>query len=402
MKVTINKSIGTGIVLVPPSKSYAHRLLIAAALTNNDVVVSNINLSEDIKATISCLQTIGFNVLVEGNQVFVKKRLKDLPEELTFNCNESGSTLRFFIPIALTFGKRCIFTGTTKLISRGIEPYLDICKEQNIKVFKEESRIIFEGQLKSSTFKVVGNVSSQFITGLLFALPLLDKKSILEITTDIESKNYIDITLDVLKQAGIKIIQNNNGFEIKGNQKYCLENSYVEGDYSNASFLDALNYLGGNVKLVGLNNNSLQGDKKYIECFQLLNDRYVTIDLANCIDLGPILFVFASLKHGGHFINTKRLKIKESNRITDLAHELKKFGVIVKELDNEVYIDNTNVHEATTILDGCNDHRIVMALSVMLTRYGGSILGVEAINKSYPNFFNDLKNINIEVIVDAE
>ena len=402
MKLTINKSKPCGTILVPPSKSYAHRLLIAAALTKKDVVVKNIDLSEDIIATISCLKSLGKEVVYKDNTILVRNNNSLLKDELVFNCNESGSTLRFLIPIALTLGKKVTFIGTSRLIERGIEPYIKICEKQNIKVVKDETSISFEGSLKSDNFEIVGNISSQFITGLLFALPLLKKNSTVNITTNIESKNYIDITLDVLKQAKINIEKTNNGFKVFGNQEYQIDDCIVEGDYSNASFIDALNYFDGNIKLLGLNEKSLQGDKKYLEHFKSLNKEYSTIDISDCIDLGPILFAFASLKHGGHFINTKRLKIKESNRINDLAVELNKFGINVKELENEVFIDNTHLHRPNEILEGHNDHRIVMALSIMLIQFGGTINGTNAVKKSYPNFFKDLKALGIEVVEDAE
>ena len=293
MKLTINKSKSCGTILVPPSKSYAHRLLIAAALTKKDVVVKNIDLSEDIIATISCLKSLGKEVVYKGNTILVRNNNSLLKDELVFNCNESGSTLRFLIPIALTLGKKVTFIGTSRLIERGIEPYIKICEKQNIKVVKDETSISFEGSLKSDNFEIVGNISSQFITGLLFALPLLKKDSTVNITTNIESKNYIDITLDVLKQAKINIEKTNNGFKVFGNQEYQLDDCIVEGDYSNASFIASLNYFDGNIKLLGLNEKSLQGDKKYLEHFKSLNKEYSTIDISDCIDLGPILFAFA-------------------------------------------------------------------------------------------------------------
>ena len=402
MKVTISKSNAFGQIIVPPSKSYAHRYLIAAALTNKNVVIENIKFNDDIKATISCLETLGYNFEYLENKVKISKIKNDLKEELIFNCNESGSTLRFLIPIALTTGKKITFIGTKRLIERGILPYEEICKKQNIKVVKEETSITFLGKLKSDTFEIVGNISSQFITGLLFATPLLENNSSIKIISPLESKNYIDITLDVLRQSNIFIERKDDCFVVKGNQVFNLNSVVVEGDYSNAAFIDALNYFDSNVILKGLKSESYQGDKKYIEYFKMLNNGYATIDIKDSIDLGPILFVFASLKYGGHFINTKRLKIKESNRINDLKEELNKFGIIVNELDNEVFIDNSNLHNPKDILDGHNDHRIVMALSIMLTRFGGDIEGAEAIRKSYPDFFNDLNKIGIEVNYNAE
>lgn len=397
--IEIKKSKASGKVIVPPSKSYAHRLLIAAALTNKKCCVTNIELSNDIHATINCLETLGKKVTFDNNKVIVEtlKNFNELDDDLVFNCLESGSTLRFFIPLALTLGKTVIFKGTEKLISRGISVYEEICAKQNIKVIMEQNQITFNGLLKPDTFNIPGNISSQFITGLLFALPLLDSDSYVNITTNLESANYVDITLDVLRLTGIEIVNIDNRYIIKGSQEYQVSNFIVEGDYSNAAFLDALNYLDGNVELIGLKENSIQGDKIYKKYFKLLSCGYTEIDLQNAIDLGPILFVMASIFHGAHFINTKRLKIKESNRINDLALELNKFGINVEEYDNEVIIKKQELQKPTEILTGHNDHRIVMSLSVLLTLTGGYIQDEDAVKKSYPRFFEDLKQIGIEV-----
>lgn len=399
MRVTINKSVASGIIVAPPSKSYAHRLLIAAALSDGISTVKNVVMSNDIIATINCLKTLGNFIEYDDRTIKVskEKELNQLDDELIFDCLESGSTLRFFIPIALTTGKKVTFKGTKRLIERGIGPYEEICKKQNIKIIKDNSSITFIGKLKNDNFEIPGNISSQFITGLLFATPLLNGDSKIIITTKLESKNYVDITLDVINTASIEVIREENGYIIKGNQSYCVDELTVEADYSNAAFLDAFNYLGSKLDIKGLNEKSLQGDKVYKECFEKLNQGYSKIDISNCIDLGPILFCFSALKYGGHFINTSRLKIKESNRVADLANELSKFGVNVQDLGNEVLIDNTNIHKPIAELYGQNDHRIVMALSVMLSVYGGSITGVKAVEKSYPNFFNDLKQVGIEV-----
>lgn len=398
MRVTIKKGTANGIINAQPSKSFSHRLLIASALSSFESVVHNVVLSNDIIATINCLKVLGKDVMIEENTVTIKNKIGYImPNELIFDCMESGSTLRFFIPIAATTGKRLIFKGTEKLISRGIGPYQEIFQKQNIAVEVFNDKIIIDGKLKGDDFELVGNISSQFITGLLFALPLLEKDSSITVTTKLESKNYIDMTLDVLKLSNIFIDHWERKFVIRGNQNYSGGSFTVEGDYSNAAFLDSFNFLNGNIVIKGLNPESSQGDKVYLEIFKKLSNEYCTIDISNCIDLGPILFAFSSLKHGAHFINTKRLKIKESNRVLDLKEELEKFGIIVKDLDNEVYIDNSLLHSPNVELNGRNDHRIVMALSVMLTIFGGIINGAEAVNKSYPDFFKDLERLGIEV-----
>ena len=396
----IKKSKAFGTIEVPPSKSYAHRLLIAAALSNKTCKLQNIELNNDVRSTIKCLEAMGKKITINQSDVTIETKTKyaDLPEKLEFECFESGSTLRFMIPIALTLNRLLVFKGTEKLMSRGISVYEEICKSQQIEVIKEKDQIILNGVLKPDTFNIPGNISSQFISGLLFALPLLNEDSYINITTDLESANYIDMTLDVLQDAGIEVVNFDNRFIVKGSQEYKEINQKVEGDYSNAAFLDAFNYLDGNVNLTGLKVNSMQGDKVYKKYFNLLSKGFVEIDLKNAIDLGPILFTFASIFHGGHFINTNRLTIKESNRIKDLEEELNKFGITLELPDNEVIIKKQEINAPTEVLDGHNDHRIIMALSVLLSITGGKIKGEDAVSKSYPNFFNDLKQLGIEVI----
>lgn len=404
MKVKINKSIAKGTIKAQPSKSYAHRLLIAGALSKEESVIGNVILSNDILATINCIKALGKDVIINGDKektIIIKNNDSfniDDQDEIIFDCLESGSTLRFFIPIALLLNKKVTFKGTEKLISRGIQIYEDICNNQNIKVIKNTNSITFIGKIKPDDFHVQGNISSQFISGLLFALPLLEEDSCITITTPLESKNYVDITIDVLKQSGIIINQKDeNSYYVVSSQVYHPINNSVEGDYSNAAFIASLNYLDGNVKIEGLNKESFQGDKKYIELFEQLNNRYTTCDIKNCIDLGPILFCFASLKHGGCFTGVNRLRIKESDRIGDIKEELQKFNIEVIEEEDKVIINNKHIQKPNIILNGKNDHRIVMALSIMLSKFGGEIEGIEAVNKSYPGFFEDLKSLGIEV-----
>lgn len=404
MKVKINKSIAEGTIKAQPSKSYAHRLLIAGALSKEESVIGNVILSNDILATINCIKALGKDVIINGDKektIIIKNNDSfniDDQDEIIFDCLESGSTLRFFIPIALLLNKKVTFKGTEKLISRGIQIYEDICNNQNIKVIKNTNSITFIGKIKPDDFHVQGNISSQFISGLLFALPLLEEDSCITITTPLESKNYVDITIDALKQSGIIINQKDeNSYYVVSSQVYQPINNNVEGDYSNAAFIASLNYLDGNVKIEGLNKESFQGDKKYIELFEQLNNGYTTCDIKNCIDLGPILFCFASLKHGGCFTGVNRLRIKESDRIGDIKEELQKFNIEVIEEEDKVIINNKHIQKPNIILNGKNDHRIVMALSIMLSKFGGEIEGIEAVNKSYPGFFEDLKSLGIEV-----
>lgn len=402
MKVKINQSIANGKIQAQPSKSYAHRLLLASALAKGTSVIRNIILSDDIKCTIDAIKNLNKKVIIQGKKrkriIMMNNHDKIDPDELiTVNCFESGSTLRFLIPILLTRYTNIEFVCSKRLIERGVNEYIDIFKDQDIEIKIEENKIKVNGHLHAGKFTVDGSKSSQYLTGLLFALPLLKEKSIINIK-NLKSRNYILMTLDVLSKAGVIILQEENSqLIVPGNQKYNHLRMRVEGDYSNSSFIDALNYLGGIVKVKGLNKNSLQGDKVYKKYFRILSRGNYTIDLSNCIDLGPILFCFAALNKGGTFTNTNRLRLKESNRIACLKEELAKFNVEVIEEENKVIINNENITGPTEVLSSHNDHRITMALAIMLTKFGGILDDMEAVNKSYPDFFEDLKSVKVKL-----
>lgn len=399
----INKSIASGQVQAPPSKSYAHRLLIGAALCDNDVVVENIELSNDIIATIKCITSLGKKVDYDEISRTITIT-KGSTENNLFDCNESGSTLRFFIPIVIALKQKGLFIGTKRLMERGLGIYEEIFNTLGIKYEKSLESIEVFGSLVPYRYLVKGNISSQFITGLLFSLPLLDGDSIIEIIPPVESVNYIFITLDVLRKFGIKIDADleKNIIYIKGNQKYSGSKYIVEGDYSNAAFLDVYNYIGGNVKVLGLNEDSLQGDKVYKKYFEILNnENFPTIDIKDSIDLGPILFTFAAIKNGATITGIKRLAIKESNRIVDVLSELEKFGVTFEIEEDKVKINKCKLHKPTKTLNSHNDHRITMSLVAILSLFGGDIEGTNSVNKSYPTYFSTIKDLGIEVDDDA-
>ena len=399
----INKSNANGQVQAPPSKSYAHRLLIGAALCQNDVTVENIELSNDINATIKCIESLGKKVIYNDVSRTITIT-KGNSENILFDCNESGSTLRFFIPIVLALKQKGLFVGTKRLMERGLGIYEDIFNTIGIKYEKSLESIEVSGTLIPYRYLVKGNISSQFITGLLFSLPLLDGDSIIEIIPPVESINYILITLDVLKQFGIKIDADlaNNIIKIKGNQTYSGSKYVVEGDYSNAAFLDVYNYIGGNVKVLGLHENSLQGDKVYKKYFDILNtEGSPIIDIKDSIDLGPILFTFAAIKNGATITGTKRLAIKESNRIVDMLTELAKFGVTFEIEEDQAKINKCILYKPTETLNSHNDHRITMSLVAILSLFGGDIEGTNSVNKSYPTYFNTIKDLGIEVDDDV-
>lgn len=400
MKVSITPSKPVGTVKAPPSKSMAHRALICAALTEG-CVVENLSFSKDIQATLDCLINLGARVNVNGTTVeLCKLDLFESKDKIELFCNESGSTLRFMIPLCLLSGNKIKLKGSPRLFERPLGIYEDICKEQNLFFEKDESSVTVCGRLKSGNFKIRGDVSSQFITGLLFALPLLDGISIIEIVGKFESESYVKMTLAILKEFGIRIVYSDNRFIIYGNQKYSKSNYVVEGDCSNAAFLEALNFVGGEVDVKGIPENTLQGDRVFADMFKGLKEGKREFDLSDCPDLAPIMFALASTVGNVTFKGTKRLKLKESDRALAMKEELKKLGVDVTVSEDEVYIASGTLTPPKQTFSSHNDHRIVMAISVLLTSLGGTIEGAEAVAKSYPDFFESLKSLNIGVEIN--
>ena len=397
MKVKINPSRAKGTVGAPPSKSMAHRALICAALTDGSVV-NNLSFSDDISATLDCLKRLGAIVSVKDNTCeLCKLNPFAVEDETTLFCNESGSTLRFLIPFCLVSGSCIKLTGSKRLFERPLTIYEDICREQGIVFEKNSDSLTVCGKLKSGNFRIDGSVSSQFITGLLFVLPIIDGISIIEIVGEFESSSYVDMTLSVLKDFGINIIRADNRFIIHGNQKYQSREYAVEGDCSNAAFLDALNFLGGDVTVSGIDPDTLQGDRVYSEFFKNLGEGVREFDLSDCPDLAPVMFAVSSLVGDVRFTGTSRLKLKESDRAKAMQEELAKFGIAVDVEENSVYIGSASLKAPKESLCGHNDHRIVMALTVLSTLTGGVIEGAEAVSKSYPDFFETLKELNVGI-----
>lgn len=395
MNIKIYKSIARGEIFAPPSKSYAHRLLISAALANGKSTVGGISESDDMRATLSCIDSLGVKYQKTGDSVSLFAT-EISSQEAVFDCHESGSTLRFFIPIALAFKEKATFVGTERLISRGISVYEEALSAHGIEFEISKNQITATGKLTPGTFYLRGDVSSQFISGLLFALPCLEGDSKIVITTPLESKQYIDITIDAISKFGIEAKMDGNEIFIKGNQKYSQHNVTTEGDYSNAAFLDAFNVLGGDVSVLGLESCSLQPDSVYKSYFNLLANDMITLPLDGCPDLGPVCFMLAALKNGAHFTGTKRLAIKESDRADVMAEELRKLGAVVKTLENEATISKIQDINADCELYCHNDHRIAMSLAVALSTCGGTLIGCECVNKSYPNFFEDIRRLGIK------
>lgn len=399
MKVKILPSKTSGEVSAPPSKSFAHRYLIGSVLSCGKCVIKNIADSDDISATLSCIEQLGGSVTKDGNIVTVIPTNEKQIENAVFDCKESGSTLRFFIPVVLATGaKNCTFLGSERLLARGIKEYEKLFENSDVKIKSDEKSIEVNGTLSAGNYEISGEVSSQYTTGMLFALSRLTGKSTLKITGNAESRAYVDMTIKVLKDFGADITETEkNFFEINGKGRLSPGEFTVEGDWSNAAFLIALSRLVGTISVSGLNENSVQGDRFCTAAFDALDGENAEIDLKDCPDLAPILFAYAAYKNGGKFINTRRLRVKESDRANVMAEELKKFGANVKVYENSVEIEKTQLKPPIVPLCGHNDHRIVMALSVLAAVFGAEIDGAEAVNKSYPDFFRVIKKAGVNI-----
>ena len=400
MTVTILPQKAQGTVKAPPSKSMAHRLLICAAMAEGKSRIGGLSLSEDVSATLDCLASLGISYSQNADEVTVYGTdvTRSVPNA-AFNCRESGSTLRFMIPIALLSGKEVTFCGAPSLMKRPMGIYEALCREKDLFFEKKGNTITVKGPLRSGEYVLSGDVSSQFITGLLFALSNVGNSRI-RILPPFESRSYVDLTLSALRDFGAEIVwEDEYTLYIPKKATLRSRDCEVEGDYSNAAFLDALTHVGGDVSVVGLRADSLQGDRVYKTYFEKLKKGTPTLDLRDCPDLAPILFSLAAAGHGGVFKGTRRLSIKESNRSAVMAEELAKFGVRVTVEEDRVTVDPTGFHAPTEPLCGHNDHRIVMSMAVLCTLVGGTVTGAEAVWKSYPSFFDDLRSLGVKTVV---
>ena len=407
--------IDSGNITIPPSKSLAHRAIICACLAPGRSVISNIDYSVDIRATIEGMRHLGASIKEDKDTLFIDGIETCQYDGDVVNCHESGSTLRFFLPLFSLTGKRATFSGSKRLIERPQNVYEMLFQEQGIDFVRTYPNIIIDGRLKPGELTLKGNVSSQFITGLLFALPLLEADSKIHIEPPFESRSYVDLTIQMLKRFQI-IVEYEDAYTlaIKGNQQYQPTDVLVEGDYSQLVFWASLGVLNHSVETHGLDLHSLQGDKKTIDIFQSMNagikvldDGYqfcpgtlngTVIDLNDCPDLGPMLFALATQANGKTtFQNAGRLRIKESDRIEAMETELKKLGCSISSTFGTVTITGPVKLQGNVTLHGHNDHRIVMALSILATIADEPITidDAQAISKSYPGFFKDLASCGI-------
>ena len=383
MDIRITPQKLSGVVTPPASKSMAHRAVLAMALADRQGILSNLSDSQDIQATKRCVESL-------------KAPRPD--GELPFlDCGESGSTLRFLIPIALAVAGGGVFTGHGRLMERPQQPYFDIFDEKGIFYEQKDDVLTIQGTLTPGVYRLPGNVSSQFVTGLLYALPLLTGDSTIKITTPLESSGYVDMTLDMLEKFGISVEnQNYETFRVPGNQTYQARDIAVESDWSQAGFWYAANFLDNHVSIQGLDPSSTQGDRMVASLYwKLAKPGDVDIDVSGCPDLLPPLAVMAAIRQGTTcFVNAARLRIKESDRLATVHHLLTALGGQAEEGPDSLTVHGVSAFTGGTV-DGANDHRIVMAAAIAATRANApvTILGAEAVNKSYPSFWDDYKRL---------
>lgn len=386
-----------GTVDAPPSKSMAHRYLIGAALSGELCTLTGVDYSEDILASMDCLKALGARVETDGDRVTVDPQGFMSMEHPVLECRESGSTLRFFFPLALCLGRSVTLCGSERLMERPLDVYEELCREKGFAFAKIKNSVTICGTLESGHYRIRGDISSQFITGLMLALVYLGRDSSIEILPPFESRSYVNLTVSALRSFGADVaFADEYRIEIKASKMHAFSGR-IEGDYSNAAFLDAFNYLGSEVRIGNLNPDSLQGDRVYVRYFQQIVEGVPTLDISDCPDLGPILFALAAMQNGATFTGTDRLKAKESDRGAAMHEELSKLGGGLIFGANTVTVPRQELCYKDFVLDGHNDHRIVMAMSVILSRIGGRIRGVEATRKSYPGFMDDIKRLGAEV-----
>ena len=429
MKIKIRPGKLNGTIEIPPSKSYSHRAVIAAALAENGKKskIDNLKFSVDITTTTDIMENWGAEIeRFESALDIVGNGGKVVPRDKYVQCNESGSTIRFLIPVGITSENELVFDGKGKLVDRPLDSYYKIFKEQGLKyeTIGGKLPLTVNGKLKPGNYEIDGNISSQFITGLLYALPLLEGDSKLIINKNLESKGYVDLTLEILKLAGIEIVNNDyKSFDIRGNQTYKPFDYTVEGDYSQVAFWIVAGIISANrdneVKCLHVNKNSLQGDREIIEIVTRMGakleifDDYVivkpsktkgtVIDISQCPDIGPVLTVLAALSEGEtRIINGERLRIKESDRITSIKTELNKLGGNVSEEGDSLIIQGVEGFRGGITVNAWNDHRIAMSLAIASTRCEKEIIleEAESVRKSYPHFWDDFVKMGGEIEKD--
>ncbi len=399
-----------GEITLPPSKSYAHRAIICAALSGGVCDISPIIDSDDMRATIGVISALGAKCTITNDVLHIDATDIFKTDNISVDFLESGSTMRFLIPVIASAGISANCIGRGRLPERTIEVYTDLFKNHGACISNTHLPIDISGKLECGVYEIRGDISSQFITGLLLALPTLDGDSEIVLTTHLESKGYIDITLDCMKRFGVEIKQTENGYFIKGNQKYVPLNMNVESDWSQAAFFFCAGALCGDVTIKNLNLNSTQGDKKVLDVFKSFsalieeNENYIRIkksslsaieiDVSNIPDMVPAIAVAAARACGVTKITgASRLRLKESDRIESVVNNLLSMGIKAEELPDGMIIHGGVPHGAK--INCYNDHRIAMAFSILasVAQEESVLEGYSCVKKSYPAFFEDFVSL---------
>ena len=421
MNVLINPSRLSGSILIPPSKSQSHRAIIAASLAKGKSVINNVIMSDDVLATIAAMEKIGVKIVRNNHQLIIQGISRITVADDNFvDCNESGSTIRFLIPLLSLSKQKIVLTGKSCLFKRPMGVYDQLFKERGLFFQQSDKSIIINGALPADHYQIPGNVSSQFVSGLLFSLPLQKENSTIEIIGELESKEYVDMTVEVLRQFGVTINVSDNGYSIPGNQHYHPAHITIEGDYSQMAFFATAGLLCGGLTCKGMTRESLQPDRKILDFIESMNGYYTwkqseiefhysntigtTIDVSQSPDIAPILAVLGALSAGKTIIeNAQRLKFKESNRLSSTYETLKQMNIDVQMTDSSLIIEGRPMIDGG-VFESFNDHRIVMAIAIAAIRANNPVLikNAEAVNKSYPNFFQDYQNLGGNVTIIEE
>ncbi|MBR3971694.1 MAG: 3-phosphoshikimate 1-carboxyvinyltransferase [Ruminococcus sp.] len=416
MNVTVYPAKPKGILSAIPSKSMAHRLLICAALTEGITRVRCTASSEDIDATVRCLRAMGSNTQKIGNYYIVPKIKVHAGQTVIFDCGESGTTLRLMMCIAAGLGLCARFTGSQRLFERPLSPLEEVLTDHGIVISRDGAgRIIQSGRAFGENYEISGDVSSQFISGLLLMLPLCKGVSV-TVTGTFESKPYVDLTVSALRQADLNVIEDGRKYTVTG--RYDLRDCAVEGDWSNSAFPLVMGALGGNVEVSGLNTDSLQGDKEILSVLsrfgtkiEFINNRFfckaenltaTRIDASDIPDMVPVLSVVAAVSEGAtEIFGAKRLRLKESDRLQTVCDMINNLGGNCRVTDDGLIIEGVKKLSGGRV-DACRDHRIAMSAAVASIRCETpvAIEGAEAVNKSYPAFFEDLKSLGVNIEVE--
>ena len=416
MTIAIKPKQLKGTLTAPPSKSIAHRAIICAALAKGISHITNIQYSDDILATIEAMKTMGAiieeaddGLMIDGTNVLTT-------HDITIDADESGSTLRFLMPVSLIAANSVRWIGQGRLSERPLNAYYDIFDEQGI-IYESSKGILdllIKGQLQPGTFVIPGNVSSQYISGLLFALPLLDGESIITITSPLQSSAYVDLTIDMLKRFGVTIINHDyRQLIIKGHQSYQSHDERIEADYSQAAFYLVADVLGSDVVVKGLNSESKQGDRVIIDFLEAMGAtvaqtdesislkaeqlKAIEIDASQCPDLMPVMAVACAYASGtSRIINASRLRLKECDRLHAMKQMLENVGIEVREMDDSLTITGGRV--TSGFVKTYHDHRMAMAAAILATRASGDVVidDEACVKKSYPEFFEDFKRLEGE------